>query len=456
MKIPVKKNEILEVEILDLTHQGYGVGKVEGFSIFIENTIPQEIVKIRIERIEKRFAFGKLIEIIKASKDRVEVKDILQTRLGTMPLQHMSYDAQLRYKQKQVKDLLDKHLLTNQIEVQKTLGMRDPWEYRNKAQIPVRNIEGILETGFFKRGSHDLVPVETFYIQSKAMDQAILVLRNLLRSLKIDAYDESTQEGIIRHIIVREAHYTKEMMIILVTNQEFLPYSDIIIQSILEKLPNVVSIIQNINTKNTNVILGHKKKVLFGEDKYYDKLANLTFAISSQSFYQVNTIQTEVLYDQAIKMAQINSNDTVIDAYCGIGTISLIAAQKAKHVYGVEVVPDAITMAQYNKKINNINNATFEVGKAEEIMPKWVQDGLKVDVLIVDPPRKGLDTTFIKASVNTKPKRIVYVSCNPVTLARDLKLYQELGYSIEQVQPVDMFPHTTHVETVVLMSRVEK
>ncbi len=456
MKKPVNKNDVLEVEIIDLTHLGYGVAKVDGFSIFIENTLPEEIVKIRVERVQRRFAFGKLLEIIKPSKDRVEVTDILQTRLGIMPLQHLNYDAQLRYKQKQVQYALEQNNDISHIEVRPTLGMENPWEYRNKAQIPVRNVNGVLETGFFKRGSHDLVPVDTYHIQPKEMDEAILVIRDIFRDLGVKAYDEKTHKGMIRHIIVRQGKNTNEMMVILVTNHKELPNSHEIAQEILAKLPNTVSIIQNINTKDTNVIMGNKHKVIFGEDKYYDKLKDLTFAISARSFYQVNSLQTEVLYDEAIKMAQITKEDTVIDAYCGIGTISLFAAQSAKHVYGVEIIGDAIKMAEYNQKINQIDNATFEVGKAEEIMEAWVQQGLKVDVLIVDPPRKGLEESFIEASVKTNPDRIVYVSCNPQSLSKDLKIYHDLGYEITQVQPVDMFPHTTHVETVVLMSRVDK
>lgn len=454
MKYPVKKNEIHEVVIEDLTHQGYGVAKINGLSVFVENTLPQERVQIRIERIEKRFAFGKLLEIFSPSKDRVEVKDILQTRLGTMPLQHIAYPSQLQYKKKIVMDALARHIKLEGILIHDTIGMDDPFHYRNKAQIPVREINGQLETGFFKRGTHDLVPVENYQIQDKKIDEAILVIRDLLRHYQIKAYDEDNHRGLIRHIIVRKGHHTQEMMLIFVTNNQEFPFIENIIQDILTKLPNIVSIIQNINSAKTNVIMGKKQRILFGEDAYYDRLDDLVFAISAKSFYQVNSIQTEKLYAKALELAKISHDDVVIDAYCGIGTISLFAAKRAKHVYGVEVVPDAIEMAKCNQKMNQIENASFEVGKAEDIMKKWVKQGLEVDVLMVDPPRKGLEASFIESSIETNPKRIVYVSCNPQTLGRDLALYQKHGYIVQEVQPVDMFPHTTHVETVVLMSRL--
>lgn len=452
----IKKNETHEVIIQDITNQGYGLAKINGFSIFIENTLPNERVLIRIERVEKRFAFGKLLEIIEASEERVDVKDILQTRLGTMPLQHVDYASQLKYKKQWVKDALSRYIAIDESWFQDTIGMEHPWEYRNKAQIPVREVNGLLETGFFKRGSHDLVPVENYYIQEAGIDEAILTIRDIFRTYNLRAYDEKTGEGLLRHIIIRKGHITQEMMVILVVNQNTLPYRDEIVQDILEKIPNTVSIMLNINTQNTNVIMGEKQVVLFGEDTYYDKLDDLTFAISSKSFYQVNSIQTEKLYQKAIEYAQISKNDVVIDAYCGIGTISLFAARYAKHVYGVEIVEDAIKMAKKNQRLNSIDNATFEAGKAEEIMAKWVKQNLEVDVLMVDPPRKGLDKSFIQSSLITSPNRIVYVSCNPQTLGRDLKAYVDAGYHIKVVQPVDMFPHTTHVETVVLMSRKNK
>ncbi len=448
----VKLNDVLEVEILDLTYQAYGLAKVDGLSIFVENALPGEIVEIEIEKVMKRYAFGKLLRVLKASERRVEVKDEVGTSLGTMPLQHLEYDYQLEFK----KGLVE-HYLSRSLEaypkVNDTLGMDNPWGYRNKAQVPVRELDGVLETGLFKRNSHDLIPIENFHIQDKIIDETIIVVRDVLRKYAIASYDEENHSGLIRHIIVRKGHYTNELMIMLVTLTDVLPYRDEIIRDILDSVPNTVSIIQNINSKKTNVILGKKQYVLFGEDVYYDEILGLKFAISSKSFFQINTPQTESLYSKAMEYAGITKDDVVVDAYCGIGTISLIAAQKAKHVYGVEIVADAIEMAEFNAKLNDIDNISFEVGTAEDVMAKWVNGGLKVDVLIVDPPRKGLDNNFIDSALETKPKRIVYISCNPETLARDLKVFTSSDYVIEAIQPVDLFPHTLHVETVVLMSR---
>lgn len=448
----VSKNEIHEVEILDLSYEAYGVAKIDGFTVFIESVLPGEVVKVRIERVEKRFAFGKVLEVLKASNDRVDLIDPLGTRIGTMPLQHMAYEAQLQFKRKLVIDCFSKVMQIDQDIVLFTLGMDHPWHYRNKAQIPVREIQGHLETGFFKRNSHDLVPIENYHIQEPEIDEAILSIRNILRDLNIRAYDETNHEGCIRHIIVRRGHITKEMMVILVTNGKTLPYREALVQRILEDCPNVVSIVQNINDQKTNVIMGNTSNLLFGEDKYYDKLLDKTFAISSHSFFQVNSKQTEVLYAKALEFANISHDDIVIDAYCGIGTITLCASDLAHTVYGVEVVEDAITMAKYNASLNAITNTVFEAGKAEVVMQKWVKQGIKPDVIIVDPPRKGLAESFIDASIAMKPKRLIYVSCNPVTLAKDVKKYTEQGYELISVQPVDMFPHTTHVECITLLS----
>lgn len=451
--INIKKNDIYVVDILDLTFEAYGVCKVDGFTLFVESVLPGERCEIRIERLEKRYGFGKVLNILEPSKDRVEIKDKVGTRIGTMPLQHMSYDAQLNFKRDLVINCFEKAFPISDSLILPTIGMENPWGYRNKAQIPVREIRGVLETGFFKRNSHDLIPIENYYIQDPIIDKTILAVRNILRDLKISAYDETNHQGIVRHIIVRRGQVSEELMIIIVTNSEVLPHSAELVERILSDVPGVVSIVQNINTRQTNVIMGNTQNVLLGSDVYYDRLFGKNFGISSKSFYQVNTIQTEVLYQKAIDFANITKEDIVIDAYCGIGTITLAASDKAKHVYGVEIVEDAIKMANKNATLNDIDNVTFEVGPAEEVMQQWVKDGIAVDVIIVDPPRKGLAHSFIEASVKVEPRSIVYVSCNPITLAKDVREYAKHGYLVEKVQPVDMFPHTTHVETVVLLSK---
>lgn len=454
-KIPVIKNEQLTLEVLDLTFEGFGVVKKDGFPIFVENSIPGETVTISVTKVTKRYAYGRIISIENPSPKRVALVDKVGTRIGTMPLQHMAYDLQCEYKQNQVKATLGRVIDLEGVPVLPTLGMENPWHYRNKATIPVQSVKGVLETGFFKRGTHELIPVENFYIQEEALDKAILVIRDLLRHFKIEAYQEANHTGLIRNIMVRQGHYTEELMVVLVTNGTELPFEKDIVNSIVEALPKTVSIVQNINTKQTNVILGSEQRILFGEDLYHDQLLGKTFKISSKSFFQINTKQTEVLYQQAIEMAEVTSDDVVVDAYCGIGSITLKLADKAKFVYGVEIVEDAIIMAKENAKLNHIENVQFEVGEAEKIMPTWVKEGIEIDVLVVDPPRKGLDPLFIDAAIASKPRRIVYVSCNPISLAKDLRSFIDGGYRVEKVQPVDMFPQTTHVETVVLLSKLD-
>lgn len=451
MKQPVEKNMTLDVTIMDLTYEGFGVAKIDGFPVFIENALPEEEVTIQIVKVLKKFAFGRVVEFKKESPDRVALTDAVGTRVGTMPLQHMAYPLQLKFKRQQVLDSLSKVLNLDDVEVLETIGMENPWEYRNKAQVPVREVNGVLETGFYKRGSHDLVPIENFHIQDPKIDEAVVIIRNILRDMEISAYDEKNHTGIVRHIMVRRGYYTGEVMVILVTNVKDFEGVDALADRIMAEVPGIVSLVQNMNMKQTNVILGRKTRVLRGEDFYKDTLMGKTFSISSHSFYQVNPRQTEHLYQTAIDLAKVSKTDTVVDAYCGIGTISLSLAQSAEHVYGMDIIGDAITMARKNAEENNITNATFEAGPAEDVLKFWLGEGLVIDVLVVDPPRKGLDTEFINHAINANPERIVYVSCNPATLARDLVLLQEGGYKLVSVQPVDMFPQTTHVEAVSLL-----
>lgn len=453
---PVKEQNSYEVEITDLSHQGLGVARVDGYPIFIENALPGETVEVYITHVGRRMGHGYTTEIIEKSPHRVEIIDEVHTQSGTMPLQHLSYEEQLKFKQNQVKKLLKKVGCLDDVQVLETIGMKEPYAYRNKAQIPVREINGQLTTGFYKKGSHDLIPIENFVIQHPEIDEAIVIVRDILRKYKVAAYDEESHTGDIRHIIVRRGHVTGELMIVLVTRTFTLPNAQEIIADIREELPGVVSIVQNINTEKTNVILGKQAMVLYGQDFYTDQLLGHTFKISHQSFYQVNSEQTEKLYAVAVDYAELAGNESVLDAYSGIGTMTLALAEKANEVYGVEIVPQAIENAKTNAKENGIENVTFEVADAGDWLVKKAKSGFEVDVVVVDPPRKGISQEFIDAVLQMKPERMVYVSCNPSTLARDLKLLSEGGYKVEQVQPVDMFPQTYHVECVALMSRVDE
>ncbi|MFD1899008.1 23S rRNA (uracil(1939)-C(5))-methyltransferase RlmD [Enterococcus termitis] len=339
------------------------------------------------------------------------------------------------------------------VPVLDTLGMNNPWGYRNKAQIPVRKINNQLQTGFFRKNSHDLIPLEHFYIQDPKIDEAVITIRDIMRRYSIKPYNESDNTGNLRHIVIRRGYHTGEMMVVLITRTPKLFPTSKIIPDILEALPEVVSIVQNVNTKKTNVIFGDETILLHGEDKIIDTIFDLKFEISSRSFYQVNPQQTEVMYNKVKEYAALTGNEIVVDAYCGIGTIGLTLAKDAKHVYGVEVIEEAVKNAESNAKLNNIENATFTAGLAEEALPRLLEQEIQPDVVIVDPPRKGLEASLIETLIETKPERIVYVSCNPATLARDLALLIEGGYQVNEVQPVDNFPQTTHVESVTLLTK---
>lgn len=452
-KSPVSKNEELTVTIEDLTYQGMGVAKVDHYPLFIENALPTEKVKVHVLKASKNYGFAKVIERLSTSDQRVEVTENHYLQTGIAPLQHLNYAAQLEFKRNQISELLNKVHLKN-VEVAPTIGMDEPYHYRNKAQVPVRAVNGKLETGFFKKNSHTFVPLEDFLIQDKRIDEVIKEVRDVLRKFNIEAYDERKHSGVIRHIMVRRGYYTHEVMVVLVTRSKRIPMQDQIVEAIQTKCPDVCSIIQNVNQVSTNVILGKQDKLLAGKKQIKDQLNGITFNISPQSFYQVNPSQTEKLYQTVVKGANLTGKETVIDAYCGIGTISLTLAAKAAKVYGVEIVPEAIIDAKLNAAANGIENTQFETGMAEEWMQKWEEQGIKPDVIVVDPPRKGLAESLIESAVKMNPDKIVYVSCNPATLVRDLQLFLGKGYTIEQpIQPVDQFPQTVHVESVTVLSR---
>lgn len=452
-QIPVHKNEEYSATITDLTYEGNGLVKIDDFPVFVPNALPGEQITVRITKVASHFAWGRVMDWQTKSADRVDVQNKKYIQTGIAPLGHLKYEAQLKFKQHQIQELLAKAHLDN-IEVLPTLGMEKPYHYRNKAQVPVKMISGQLETGFYKRGSHTLVPIEDFYIQDPAIDQAIVVVRDLLRKYHVTPYNEQTGKGIIRTVMVRRGYYSHEVMVVLVTNTKHLPMKQQIVDGIVAGVPEVKSIVQNINDRRTNRLLGDQDVTLWGADEIHDQLLGIDFAISPLSFYQVNPQQTERLYQAAIDNAELDGSQTVIDAYCGIGTISLAVAKHAKQVYGVEIVPAAIADAKKNAQNNEITNAEFVVGKAEEQFAKWQAEGLKPDVVIVDPPRKGLAESLIEATGKMAPKKVIYVSCNPATLVRDIQRFAEQGYHVTKpIQPVDQFPQTTHVESVTLLER---
>lgn len=458
--LPVNKNDVVMLEIIGMTHEGEGVGRVEGFTLFVQGALPGEKVRAKVLKTKKQYGYAKLLELVEASPDRIGPPCPIYDQCGGCQLQHMDYAAQLRWKRQLVVDNLERigklkvapvDAANAGITVRPTLGMAEPWRYRNKAQVPIGVTEGGLVGGFYARGSHRIIDMETCLIQHEHNDAVVAAVKDLGRQLGITAYNEETGRGLLRHVVVKKAFRTGEMMLVLVTNGRDIPHKDAWIGSIREQLPDVVSICQNVNTQRTNVIFGDDTKVLWGREVIYDYIGDVQFAISARSFYQVNPVQTEVLYGKTVEYAGLTGRETVIDAYCGIGTISLFLARHAGQVYGVEIVREAIEDARANAVLNGMNNVEFEVGASEDVIPKWKEQGITPDVIVVDPPRKGCDPRLLETILQMQPERVVYVSCNPSTLARDLRVLEDGGYKTVEVTPVDMFPHTVHVESVAVL-----
>ncbi|TSO26721.1 23S rRNA (uracil(1939)-C(5))-methyltransferase RlmD [Lactobacillus sp. LL6] len=447
----MQKNQIVELEITDLSYEAMGVAHYEGMTIFVNNAIPGEVVKAKILKVKKSFAFAKIEEIIKESPDRIKVKLNQWVQTGLASLAHIKYEKQLDFKKQQVVNLLNKAHMDN-IKVDETVASPEETGYRNKAQVPVRMVKGQLEIGFFRRHSHDLVPLTNFFTTDPEIDRVLVAVRDILRKYKVPAYDEIHNKGEVRYLDVRRSKATGEIMVILVCLHKDFPQLPKVAAEI-SNLKDVVSIVLNYNPKKTNVILGKKDYLVFGKSQITDKIGDVEFKISPQSFFQINSLQTPRLYDLAIKKANLSPDDVVIDAYSGIGTIGLSVAKHVKAVRGIEIVKDAVEDANENAQLNGITNAKYVTGKAEEIMPRWANEGLKTDVIFVDPPRKGLTPEFIDAAVKTGPKKVVYISCNPATQVRDLELFKEHGYSFDEISPVDMFPQTPHVESVTVLTK---
>ncbi|GAP00589.1 23S rRNA (uracil(1939)-C(5))-methyltransferase RlmD [Fructobacillus ficulneus] len=444
---PVKKNDVITADVIDLTYQGLGVAKIDGFPLFVTDGLPGEKVEILVTKVLKNYGFARVEKIVEESPDRVALTDQLALTTGIAPLANLAYPAQLAWKKSQIQQLFKKAQLT--ANVADTIGMDDPTHYRNKAQVPARMIKGKLETGFFRRGSHKLIPTDSFYIQDPAVDEAVRVTRDILQELGLSAYDEESDRGVIRHVMARVGKATGELMVVLVTKTKKLPEADVIVEKLQAQLPNLKSVVQNVNKNQTNVIMGPINTILWGADAIEDVLLGKKYLIGPNSFYQVNPVTTAKLYELAKEKAQLQPTDVVIDAYCGIGTIALTVAEDVADVYGVEVVEEAINDAEENAQINHVNNTHFVTADAPTQMRDWMADGLKPDVVFVDPPRKGLTPDFIEAVGEMGPKRLVYVSCNPATMARDAQALLEQGYAFDgDIQPVDQFPQTTHVEAV--------
>lgn len=450
----MKKNQSVDLEITDLSYEAMGVAHLAGLTIFVNNALPGELVSAKILKVKKHFAFAKIEKIKKESPARIKVGLRQWVQTGLASLAHLQYSQQLVFKRQQVVNLLHKAGFDD-TQVPATLPSPEETGYRNKSQVPVRTIHGRLEIGFFRRHSHDLVPLTNFFTTDPGIDRVLVKVRDILRKNQVPAYDEVHHKGEVRYLDVRRSKANGEVMVILICLHKTFPQLKRVVKEI-SQLDHVVSVILNHNPAKTNVILGSRDYLLWGQPQITDKIGELSFKISPRSFFQINSLQTPRLYNLAIKKAALTPNDLVVDAYSGIGTIGLSVAKHVRAVRGVEIVAPAVADAKENAKLNGIDNTEYFVGKAEELMPKWAQEGLQTDVIFVDPPRKGLTPEFIDAAVETGPKKIVYVSCNPATLVRDLTLFKKQGYNFDEIDPVDMFPQTPHVESVTVLERTEK
>ena len=452
----LSKNKEYIVDIVDIGQGGVGIGKYEGFTVFVDGGLVQDKIKVKITKSKKNYAVGDMIEIIEKSPFRVARKCSENLRqCGGCQIQELDYQKQLDIKTNEVKQVISRIGKLDDVVIHDTLGMEHPFRYRNKAQFPIQKKDNMPVIGFYKKKSHDLISTDECIIQHEVNDKIIKIIKTYIRAYNVSIYDEKTHKGLLRHVVTKVGFTTGEVMIVLVANGKKLPYLKELASVLKENIPGFKTLVVNVNTQKTNVILGKENIVAYGDGMIRDYIGELVFEISPLSFFQVNPLQTEVLYNKALEYANLGENDTVFDIYCGIGTISLFLAQKAKKVYGIEIVEDAIKDAKRNAKINNMDNVEFYVGKAEEVVPKMYQEGKRANVVVVDPPRKGCDEKVLDTIISMQPDRVVYVSCNPSTLARDLAYLNERGYKWHEIQPVDMFPHSVHVENVAWLSKAD-
>ena len=435
------------IKIHGLGSSGEGVGKLGELIIFVEGALPGEEVLAEIETRKKNYAVGRLVEIVKPSSERVEPFCPLYKNCGGCQLQHMSYAAQLKWKRRQVVDAIERIGKIGGLEIFDTLGMENPLRYRNKMQFPVGRGKDGLIIGCYARGSHKIIDAPACLIQNAGNDKILAAVRKVAEKFKLQPYDEDTHRGFLRHVMGRVGS-NGELMIVLVTAAQNFPNAKNFVRALLKEIPNVTSIQQNVQTYHNNVILGRDTKILYGKPTIHDAIGGLKFNISARSFFQVNTAQAEVLYRTALNFAELEGGEIVIDAYCGTGTFSLLFARQAHRVYGTEIVSSAIADAKRNARENNIRNVEFFVGDAVKVLPRLADSIHFPDVIVTDPPRAGCDRKVLETFAAMETDKIIYVSCNPATLARDLKILDELGYRTKKIQPVDMFPFTSHVEAV--------
>ncbi|CUN87400.1 23S rRNA (uracil-C(5))-methyltransferase RlmCD [Blautia wexlerae] len=448
-----RKNDLVTLEIEDCGIDGEGIGKADGFTVFVKDAVIGDTVTAKIIKAKKNYGYGRLMEVLKPSPYRVEPKCEFARQCGGCQLQALSYEQQLVFKTNKVKGHLERIGGFTDIPMEPIIGMDELFHYRNKAQFPVgRNKEGKIVTGFYAGRTHNIIENRDCALGVAENKEVLDRVIAHMEKYGIEPYNEATGKGLVRHVLIRYGYFTKEVMVCLILNGNKIPKEELLVKSLCE-IPGMTSITINVNKKHSNVILGEEIRLLWGQEYITDRIGDISYQISPLSFYQVNPMQTQKLYAKALEYADLHGEETVWDLYCGIGTISLFLAQKAKFVRGVEIVPAAIENAKENAKLNGLENTEFFVGKAEEVLPReYKKNGVYADVIVVDPPRKGCDETLLETMVEMNPDRIVYVSCDSATLARDLKYLCERGYELRKVCPVDQFGMTVHVETVVLLS----
>lgn len=452
---PINLGEQIALTIDGLSHDGEGVGRHQGFTVFVPGTVPGDRVLAKVISTKPSYGRALPVQFVERAENRISPACPVYADCGACQLQHLDYQAQLDYKRQWVIDALTRIGKLGNVLVHRTLPMPEPWRYRNKAQFPVGQVAGKIVAGCFRQRTHEVIDVADCLIQHPLNNLVLQMVKQLADRFNLTTYDETTGKGLLRHVLVRVGFHTGEALAVLVTSAEPFPAKETLAVELMQQVPELVGVVQNINSRRTNVILGEQTLTIAGRDYLEDQLAGLRFHISARSFFQVNPLQTEVLYRTAVAYAGLTGKETVIDAYCGIGTISLFLAAQAKEVIGVEVVAPAIADAKRNAELNHIDNVRFLVGEAEQLIPWLYQSsGVRANVVVVDPPRAGCDERLLSTIAAMQPERVVYVSCNPSTLARDLAYLSQHGFQVTEVQPVDMFPHTTHVETVVLLTRV--
>lgn len=451
----MKAGERYEVEIISFDHEGKGICRIDGYTVFVENAVAADRLVIELTKCNKSYGFGRIVKLLTTSAYRHKPECPHYKKCGACQFMHIEYPFQLSMKKQIVIDALTRIGGFSNVSVNEVIGAIQPFRYRNKSQFPVSCYKGKTVIGFYEKNSHNAVDMDDCLVSNEATSSILSLIRRFMEEKKITAYDESTHTGLVRHVFIRNSGDRGQIMVVIVINGTTLPGLDKLIQTLKKQITNLQSVYLNLNQEKTNLILGSENRLVYGTESIADTVLGKSFSISPESFYQINCAQTQILYQKALAFADIKKTDTVFDLYCGIGTISLCAAELAKKVIGVEYVEKAVLDAEKNARLNDITNVDFYAGAAEMIVPELVSQGVRADKVILDPPRKGAQPEVLDAIVQAKPEKIVYVSCNPSTLARDLKHLSESGYYLCEVQPVDMFPQTSHVETVVLMSRVE-